>query len=182
MNSKPKTPTGSATSRSDPANATGPAILSRPQVLFKHILVPIDFSDCSLRALDYGLALALACDAKLTLLHVVEPAVYQADFPGVTPPLEETNQSLVKTSHERLAALSRKRVDARISSQTLVRMGRAHSEIPDTAKALGVDLIVMGTHGYTGLKHMLLGSTAERVVRQASCPVLTVRSGKVDLA
>jgi universal stress protein A len=62
----------------------------------------------------------------------------------------------------------------------LSRMGRAHSEIPDTAKALGADLIVMGTHGYTGLKHMLLGSTAERVVRQAPCPVLTVRPGKAD--
>jgi nucleotide-binding universal stress UspA family protein len=54
-------------------------------------------------------------------------------------------------------------------------MGHAYSEIPDTAKAMGADLIVIATHGYTGLKHVLLGSTAERVVRHAPCPVLTVR-------
>jgi nucleotide-binding universal stress UspA family protein len=59
--------------------------------------------------------------------------------------------------------------------EILVRIGHAHSEIPDTASALNVDLIVMGTHGYAGLKHVLLGSTTERVVRHAACPVLTVR-------
>jgi len=173
MNSKTRTPTGSATSRSDPLNSTDSPDRSRPQI--RHILVPIDFSNCSLRALDYAVALAPAFSAKLTLLHVVEPAVFQTDFPGVTPPLEETNQNLVEAGRERLAAITKKCGDARISTETLVRMGRAHSEIADTAKALGVDLIVMGTHGYTGLKHMLLGSTAERVVRQAPCPVLTVR-------
>jgi nucleotide-binding universal stress UspA family protein len=62
----------------------------------------------------------------------------------------------------------------KVSVEILVRMGRAHSEIPDTAKAMGVDLIIISTHGYAGLKHALLGSTAEKVLRCASCPVLTV--------
>jgi nucleotide-binding universal stress UspA family protein len=144
-------------------------------VNLKQILVPIDFSGCSLRAMEYALALALPLGAKLTLLHVVEPAVYQQSYLGVTPPLEETNQNLVEAGRERLAALGRKRIGNRLRSDALVRIGRAHSEIPDTAKALSVDLIVMGTHGYTGLKHVLLGSTTERVVRHAPCPVLTVR-------
>jgi nucleotide-binding universal stress UspA family protein len=141
----------------------------------KQILVPIDFSDCSFRALEYALALASPLGAKLTLLHVVEPAVYQQSYLGVTPPVEETNQNLLEAGRERLAALARKRIGSRLRSESLVRIGRAHSEIPDTAKALNADLIVMGTHGYTGLKHVLLGSTTERVVRHASCPVLTVR-------
>jgi len=144
-------------------------------VSFKQILVPIDFSDCSLRALDYALTLALPFGAKITLLHVVEPAVSQQSYLGVTPPLEETYQSLVEAGRERLVALSRKRIGNRLRAETLVRIGRAHSEIPDTAKALSADLIVMGTHGYTGLKHLLLGSTTERVVRHAACPVLTIR-------
>jgi len=148
---------------------------SNTGINLKQILVPIDFSDCSLRALDLASLIAQPFGAKLTLLHVVEPAVYQQNFLGITPPLEESNQTLVESGRERLAAVSRKRVGYRLRTESLVRVGRAHSEIPDTASALSADLIVMGTHGYTGLKHVLLGSTAERVVRHAACPVLTVR-------
>ena len=144
-------------------------------ITLKQILVPIDFSDCSLRALDLASTIALPFGAKLTLLHVVEPGVYQQSYFGVTPPLEESNQNLVEAGRERLSALGRKRIGHRLRTESLVRIGRAHSEIPDTASALSADLIVMGTHGYTGLKHVLLGSTAERVVRHAPCPVLTVR-------
>lgn len=142
---------------------------------FKQILVPIDFSDCSVRALDYAMALAASFGARITLLHVVEPTPPPQSYLGVTPPLDETNQALVEAGRERLAALGKKRIGTRLRAETLVRVGRAHSEIPDTASALGADLIVMGTHGYTGLKHVLLGSTAERIVRHAHCPVLTVR-------
>ena len=77
--------------------------------------------------------------------------------------------------NERLEGLNRKRIVQRVPTETLVRIGHAHSEIADTAKALAADLIVLGTHGYTGLKHALLGSTAERVLRHAPCPVVTVR-------
>jgi nucleotide-binding universal stress UspA family protein len=82
-----------------------------------------------------------------------------------TPPLDPNN----------LTEAEQKAKDNERSIETLVRMGRAQSEIPDTAKAIGADLIVLGTHGYSGPKHALLGGTAERVVRQAACPVLTVR-------
>ena len=141
----------------------------------ERILVPIDFSDCSNKALEYALAFAEQFEASLILLHVVEPAVYPESYMLVQPATDEMNQDLVKAGRERLAALGRKRVGSRVRTETLVRLGRAHSEIPDTAKALNADLIIIGTHGYTGIKHVLLGSTAERVVRYASCPVLTVR-------
>lgn len=142
---------------------------------FKQILVPIDFSDCSLSALDFGLALGEKLGTKLTLLHVVEPAAYQENYLMAPNSLDETNQSLVAAGRERLATL-RARVTSRgLPVETLVRMGRAQSEISDTAKAIGSDLIVMGTHGQSGLKNILLGDTAERVVRHAPCPVLTVR-------
>jgi universal stress protein A len=139
------------------------------------LLVPVDFSDCSLRALDYALALAERFGSKMILLHVVEPAVYPENYLVASPALDETNQNLLESARERLVALTHKRIGHRCPAESLVRMGRAHSEIPDTAKALGADLIILGTHGYTGLKHVLLGSTAERVVRHAPCPVLTVR-------
>lgn len=139
------------------------------------LLVPVDFSDCSLRALDYALALAEQFGSKIILLHIVEPAVYPENYLVASPALDETNQNLLESARERLLALSQKRIGHRVPAETLARMGRAHSEIPDTAKALGADLIILGTHGYTGLKHVLLGSTAERVVRHAPCPVLTVR-------
>ena len=173
MKTRSNEPRGPEEPSSDVARLV-PSDLSAPAA-FKQILVPIDFSDCSLRALDYAIALGLSFGAKLTLLHVVEPTPHPQSHLGVTPPLDETNQTLVEAGRERLAALGKKRIGTRLRTETLVRMGRAHSEIPDTASALGADLIVVGTHGYTGLKHVLLGSTAERIVRHAHCPVLTVR-------
>jgi nucleotide-binding universal stress UspA family protein len=141
----------------------------------KRILVPIDFSNCSLGALGYALGLAAKCEASLVLLHVVEPTVYAQDDLSTTAALDKATGNLMNTGRERLAALQRRAASQGLAVEMLVRMGRAQSEISDTAEATGSDLIVMGTHGHTGLKHLLLGSTAERVVRHAACPVLTVR-------
>ena len=175
--SEPPPPAGSS-DPSQPADhaATGPKAAPEPLKLAR-ILVPVDFSDCSLRALDYALAMAERFGSQLILLHVVEPAVYPENYLVASPALDETNQNLMEAARERLSALRTKHLGSRLPAETLVRMGRAHSEIPDTARALGADLIILGTHGYTGLKHVLLGSTAERVVRHAPCPVLTVRHG-----
>ncbi len=141
----------------------------------KHILVPVDFSSCSLQALSYALGFAQQFGSRLTLLHVVEPALHPDSYLAA-PTFDETNQNLLQAARERLENICEKRVGNRLPAEILVRMGRAYSEIPDTAKALGADLIILGTHGYTGMKHVLLGSTAERVVRNAPCPVLTVRA------
>lgn len=148
---------------------------ARTGITFKQILVPVDFSDCSLNALSYASVLAQKFQAKLILLHVVEPAAYPQNYPAGTVALDKANQNLLSAAGERLLKIRLRTSAQGLAAETLVRMGRAQSEISDTAIATGADLIVMGTHGYNGLKQVLLGGTAERVVRQSHCPVLTVR-------
>lgn len=141
----------------------------------RKILVPVDFSDFSAQALSYALSFAEQFDARLILLHVVEPAVYPENSMLVPPALDQLNQEFVRIAEKSLSELNRGKVNNRVASEVHVRTGRAHVEIAEAARELDVDLIVLATHGYTGLKHVLLGSTAERVVRHAPCPVLTVR-------
>ena len=139
----------------------------------KSILVPIDFSPPSEKALDYAVSLANQFGAKLTLLNVVEP------FP--TPdftyyPLVMENDKIQAETKRRLEHVRVKaRIDPQLVEKTLVRNGVPYREITDAARMLKVDLIVISTHGYTGLAHVFMGSTAERVVRHAECPVLVVR-------
>jgi nucleotide-binding universal stress UspA family protein len=93
----------------------------------------------------------------------------------VTTALEELNTNLVLNAERKLAELIKERIGNRVPNESLVRRGPAYSQIVAAARDLNADLIILATHGYTGLKHVLLGSTAERVVRHAPCPVLTVR-------
>jgi nucleotide-binding universal stress UspA family protein len=154
--------------------APEPVLASRPLSL-KQILVPIDFSDCSISALGYARALAQKFGAKLVLLNVVEPAAYPENYLVTPASLDEANQNLLAAAQERLGIVKQRAIAHGLTVEALVRMGRAQSEIPDTAKAIGADLIVMGTNGYSRVKQVLLGGTAERVVRHSTCPVLTVR-------
>jgi nucleotide-binding universal stress UspA family protein len=152
-----------------------PKQASRASVFrLRKILVPIDFSNLSMDALPYATLLARQFGAELILLHIVQ------SFPiDHLLGAEITNQTMVpaikqaEADLERLAADLRKSTAAKTSA--VVREGMPHEAICQTAKSLGADLVVLTTHGYTGLKHVLLGSTAERVVRHASCPVLAVR-------
>lgn len=137
--------------------------------------MPLDFSECSNHALDYATSFAERLGSSLVLLNVVEPAPGGENYLTVTPALDETNERLVEAGRERLIEMRQRHVGHRTECEVLARMGRVHSEITDTAEALGTDLIIMGTHGHSGLKHVVLGSTAEKVVRHATCPVLTVR-------
>lgn len=148
----------------------------------KKVLVPIDFSACSRKALVYALRFAQQFGAQLLLVHVVEPMIVPENVLMAVPELPEAGGNLVNDAQERLAQLARKEIPSEIKVTTLVRVGRPFHEIIETAKAEEVDLITIATHGYTGLKHVFLGSTAERVVRHASCPVLTVREPEHDSA
>jgi nucleotide-binding universal stress UspA family protein len=145
----------------------------------KQILVPVDFSGPSQKALQYALPLAKKFGAKITLLHVVEPVIYPESV-VVPPELEEMNLHLMKDSRERLELLRRTTVDPAISSKPKVLLGKPWQEIVNAARSIPADLIIVATHGYTGLKHFFIGSTAERVVRHAPCPVLTVREREHD--
>ena len=126
-------------------------------------------------ALDHADALAADIQARLIFLHVIEPAVHQQN--DLNPASADPNQQLVEAAKKRLALLAQKRAGRCRQVDILVRIGRAYSEITDTARAMAADLIVVGTHGFKGVENPLMGSTAERVVRHASCPVLIVRSG-----
>jgi nucleotide-binding universal stress UspA family protein len=145
------------------------------------ILVPIDFSAHSDRALRYATTLADRLNATVEVLHVVEdPFVSGAWSPeAVAPNIPELLADLVAAARGKLedlkAAALDKGVRLKTTVLTTVVSGRPADSITDYARTERFDLIVMGTHGRTGLSHALLGSVAERVVRTAPCPVLTVR-------
>ena len=138
----------------------------------EHILVPVDFSEHSLRALEVAEGLARSGGGTITLLHVVEPMPATTEWSYLILAPEQA----AKASQKKLENLANEHgIDPRLIGRVLVKTGIPWNEIVTTAKALNRDLIVIPTHGYTGWKHVLLGSTAERVVRHASCPVLVVR-------
>lgn len=141
----------------------------------KKILVPVDFSNCSSAAVEHARALCRVFHARLVLLHVVEPAVHGENYVTAVTSQDPMNHNQVEAAREKLDQYARETLGEEALVDTLVRIGRAHSEIPDTAEALGADLIVVGTCGNGGLKPGVLGSTVERVVRHSPCPVLTVR-------
>ncbi|MCI0534682.1 MAG: universal stress protein [Verrucomicrobiales bacterium] len=144
----------------------------------KKILVPVDFSECSKKALQYALPFAKQFDATLTLLHVVQVNYYVGDFGTIDTALLETEMR--KNGENQLADLRAKEVGKDLRCETVLRSGRVVSEIVDVAKQTETDLIILSTHGHTGLKHVLLGSVAENVVRHAPCPVLIVRQQEHD--
>jgi nucleotide-binding universal stress UspA family protein len=147
---------------------------SHPSPGLKSILVPIDFSECGFKALEYATVLAQKFHAKLILLHVVEPAVFPQNYLVNSSTVDEANRNLIAETSERLAQEKQRLCARGLVIEILVRIGHAQSDISDTANATAVDLIVMGAHGNSGLKQLLLGGTAERVLRHSRCPVLTV--------
>ena len=141
----------------------------------KRILVPVDFSPLSKKALLYAARLAKQFNAEVDLFHVVEPEVLPA-FDGymiAPPPISNGAGASCAGQMKTWVNTIRNAGVARVGST--IRRGLAAFEIVDAAKELDVDLIVIATHGYTGWKHFAIGSTAERVVRAAPCPVLVVR-------
>jgi nucleotide-binding universal stress UspA family protein len=140
---------------------------------FNRILVPIDFSRPSLKAIPYALAISRQFGADVHLLHVVDTTQYPPPTLMTLPvvPQTEWNRRFMK----RLETLVRKyRTDGKVSALE-PRTGTAYEVICAVARELKADLIVIATHGFTGYKRMFLGSTAERVVQHSPCPVLVVR-------
>jgi len=142
----------------------------------KRILVPVDFSEPSLRALDYAAELARALRSSIEVLCVVEPLVY-APLAGPAIDLGAVRAEQERIAGARLSTLRRELARKRLRCRTDLRTGVPYRIIVDRAAKLPADLIVMGTLGRGGLSHLLLGSVAERVTRSAPCPVLTVRGG-----
>ena len=139
------------------------------------ILVPLDFSDHSARAFEMAVVLAKALGAKLELLHC-----YQLNSGGMTPygivlP-ESFDREARLAAADCLAQWRDKATADGVETNTKLSPMVPSMAIADTAAELGCDLVVMGTRGLSGIKHVLLGSVAERAIRTAPCPVLTVKA------
>ncbi len=139
------------------------------------ILVPIDFSDYSKNALKYAAEFAKHFKAKMFLIYVVEPIIYPADFSMGQVAIPSTDMDITKRAEEELQNLVKTSIDPAIQVETIIKTGKPFVEINETAKENDVDIIIIATHGHTGVEHLLFGSTAEKVVRKAPCPVLTLR-------
>lgn len=142
----------------------------------KRVLVAVDFSDCSLDALEYGALIAQRSNASLKLLHVLEPVSYGLDF---TLPRTAQRESSKRAVMKRLSDLVSALASAGLASDSLISGGLPADSILDAARAQSADMIIIGTHGRRGLSHVLFGSVAESVIRRSACPVLTVRSAKL---
>jgi nucleotide-binding universal stress UspA family protein len=141
------------------------------------ILVPVDFSACSDAALDQAIELARQLSARLVLFHSywvdvsMAPSLY-----WVVPP--DFVEKLREATTAELEKIAKRAAQAGVACESRASAEPAVAAILDLAQTLPADLIAMGTHGRTGLKHVALGSTAERIVRLAPCPVLTVKEAK----
>jgi nucleotide-binding universal stress UspA family protein len=143
-------------------------------MIVQHMLVPLDFSATADRALEYAIALAQHLHARLTLLHVFDLTPLALGDPATVFPTTALDALETEAQHLLQASLDRVR-HAGLQGESLLVQGTPTHTIVETAGEQGVDLIIMGTHGRTGLAHVFLGSVAEHVVRQAPCPVLVVR-------
>jgi nucleotide-binding universal stress UspA family protein len=145
------------------------------------ILVPTDFSKHSHNALTYAAAFAEKFGAELFLLHVVQDlALFIPEAVSVAPPVTPPIEQMTAAVHEALQRVVREERLDRFTIHCEVREGTPFYEIIQFARDSAIDLIIMGTHGHTGLVHVLLGSVTEKVVRKAPCPVLTVRDPEHD--
>lgn len=140
----------------------------------QRFLVPLDFSEYANYALEYAINLAGKLDAHVTLLHVIQPVPLGGADMGVTLPYTYLQDLEAEITQSMEACLARVTA-AGLEGDIVVVHGVPFHEIIETAKTQTVDLIIMGTHGRTGLQHLLLGSVAEKVVRLAPCPVLVAR-------
>jgi nucleotide-binding universal stress UspA family protein len=147
------------------------------QILPRQVVLPLEFSDCSMDAYEYAVQIAKWFDVPLTLVHAIEPLSYSLDFTLTHPLQEKTNRDKVeKRLVDLTAVLSEQGLSARyelLDKPTIVG-------ILETSAIQQADLIVMGTHGRKGLTRLVLGSTASKVLEQSPYPVLTVKSPKFE--
>lgn len=141
----------------------------------KKILVPIDFSDYSKPALLCARDFATMFNSEIILVNVVEPIIYPPDFSMGQIALPPLTIELDTAAKDELEKFAKRELPPSIKFKTVVRIGKPFLEIIETAKDEDVDLIIIPSHGRTGIEHILFGSTADKVVQKAPCPVLTLR-------
>src|SRR5438445_3472206 len=141
------------------------------------ILLPTDFSGCANYALPYAAAIARTTKAQIICVHVVEPVVPAVGYTGLAEPMPiaDISEQLEDSAERQLPKLAECEECAGLDTEEIIVHGDAAAEIVCVAEEQEVDLIVISSHGRTGLGRMIFGSTAEAVVRHASCPVLVVK-------
>ncbi len=143
---------------------------------YKQILVAVDFSDTSIRALQVARDIGTRLNANLHVVHFVPMRVMDMGMEGGVDFIEEMHQKDLEESCEKLAAFVQEHTTAEDDVHQYTKSGEPSAEINTMAEETEAELIVIGTHGRTGLKHLLLGSVAESILRVADAPVLCVRS------
>jgi nucleotide-binding universal stress UspA family protein len=155
-------------------------VVPAPPVLFKRIVCGVDFSDCSMHALNYAMSLAQEADANLTVVHVIElpPELPREVHENVLAGPRNLREYVALAKEERQARLRDAipdSVGAYCTVDTILTTGKPYREILRVAEEQKADLMVVGIHGRGPVDRLLFGSTAQHLVRQASCPVLTLR-------
>jgi len=145
-------------------------------IKLKKILYPTDFSDSSLEALKYAISFAREFKAKLVLLHVVNEKVFSEglNLPRIVS-LETLEREMTAEAERQLKTILPAEERGAVETETVILKGNPFLEIIRYAHEQDVDLIIIGTHGRSGVEHIIFGSTAEKVVRKAPCPVLSVK-------
>jgi nucleotide-binding universal stress UspA family protein len=149
-----------------------------PAIALQKILVPIDFSEHSKNALKYAIPFAQQFKASLDLIYVVEPTIYPADFSFGQIGFPNVEEELRIRGTQELENLISREIAGKVPSRKVVCIGKPFYEINLYAEEHKIDLIIIATHGHSGMEQILFGSTAEKVVRKAPCPVLVVRTGE----
>ena len=153
----------------------------KPIKLFEKILVPIDFSEHSKKALTYAKEIANSYGANLQLLHVIEDTIHPAFSLSGKSSIFDLVPGIEEDCRRRIERLIQETGVSKENTEIVVKGGQAANDIIKFAKDNSSDLVVIATHGLTGIEHLLLGSVTEKVVRMAPCPVFTVKSYGKDL-
>ncbi len=148
---------------------------SSVKIVLDQILVPVDFSDNSKKALQYAIPFAEQFHASITVLYIVEPAVFPSDFGFGQMSFPDVEREMVEKAETELQKI----VDdlpATVKFHPVVLSGIPFVEVTTYADEHDIGLIILATHGRTGVEHILFGSTAEKIIRKSPCPVLVVRA------
>jgi len=140
------------------------------------VLVPIDFSDYSKDALNYSINFIKCFKAELYLVYVIEPVIYPPDFSATQITIPPTDLEVMKNAEENLSQLMKNEIPKDIKATKIIKTGKPFFEIIETAKDENIDLIIIASHGHSGIEKILFGSTAEKVIKKAPCPVLSLRT------
>ena len=144
----------------------------------ENIIAPIDFSIYSKNAADYAISIAENFKAQVNFIHVIEKEIHPSFYAFGVESIFQIDTGLQDRVIQNMQGFLEEQLNSDIKPRFMVKEGRAHREIVEYAKEEKADLIVISTHGLTGLEYLLLGSTTEKVVRWASCPVLTLKTNK----